>query len=68
MEAALAAYDEIYADKEEESNKAWVALASLQEGKTADEQLNALWHGLGSRKSPALLKLALEKRVKPTGD
>lgn len=65
-DAALAAFDQAFPDQEESDN-AWVALAVLEKGKNADQQLDALWQGLGTRKSADLLKLAIERKLKPTG-
>ena len=36
--AALAAFDQVFPDQEEREN-AWVALADLEEGKSADQQV-----------------------------
>ncbi len=66
MADACTAFDRIYADPGESKN-VWAALASLEEEKSADQQVAALWQGLRPRKSPALLKVAIERKLKSTG-
>ena len=60
-----AAFDQIF-PSQEQSNNVWVALANFEDGKSADQQLAALWQGLGTRQSPALLKLSIENKLNST--
>ena len=64
---AESAFDQVYTNQEE-SNYVWVAFAALEVGRTANQQVAILWYRLGSRKSPALLKLAIERKSKQKGD
>ena len=59
--AALAAFDQVFPDQEEREN-AWVALADLEEGKSADQQLAGMVTDLDHAKAQLCSNWPLRER------
>ena len=56
--AAHKAFNQAFSTQDE-AKEAWIGLANLEDSKSADQQLQSLWSGLGTRQSAALLGLAI---------
>lgn len=54
MAEAARAFNQAFTNQDER-DKVWIALAKLEKGMTAYQQLAVLWESLSTRQSPALL-------------